>query len=95
MLSRLSVLALLTISASTALAQDKQPISNMTCDELLAFYDKLPFTDVLPLDAARSLSMVRSGRSQLVFRRPASTTLGALPCFRRSRLKPAGIRTSR
>ena len=51
MLSRLSVLALLTISASTALAQDKQPISNMTCDELLAFYDKLPFTDVLPLDA--------------------------------------------
>lgn len=43
--------ALLALPLSGALAQDKQPISNKTCDELIAFYDKLPFTDVLPLEA--------------------------------------------
>lgn len=42
--------ALIAAPASVALAQERQPISNKTCDELLAFYDKLPFTDVLPLD---------------------------------------------
>lgn len=32
--------------------QDTQPVSNMTNDELLAFYDEvLPFTDILPLEA--------------------------------------------
>jgi ribose transport system substrate-binding protein len=33
----------------TALAQQRQPITRMTCEELLDFYDKLPFTDILPL----------------------------------------------
>ena len=42
---------LLALPISTALAQDRQPISNKTCEELLAFYGKLPFTDILPLDA--------------------------------------------
>lgn len=32
-----------------ALAQERQPITRMTCEELLNFYDKLPFTDILPL----------------------------------------------
>ena len=32
-----------------ASAQESQPITQMTCDELLAFYDKLPFTDILPI----------------------------------------------
>ena len=32
--------------------QDTQPVSNMTNEELLEFYDQvLPFTDILPLDA--------------------------------------------
>lgn len=32
--------------------QEKQPISDMTNEELLAFYDNvLPFTDILPMDA--------------------------------------------
>ena len=43
-----SFLALAPIS--TALAEDKQPISGMTCSELMAFYKQLPFTNVLPLD---------------------------------------------
>ena len=43
--------ALLATTLSIASAQDRQPISNKTCDELLAFYDKLPFTDILPLEA--------------------------------------------
>ena len=46
-----AALALTAIPLSSALAQDRHPITNMTCDELLAFYDKLPFTDVLPIDA--------------------------------------------
>jgi ribose transport system substrate-binding protein len=37
-----------TISAASA--QERQPITQMTCDELQAFYDKLPFTNILPLD---------------------------------------------
>jgi len=35
---------------SASMADEKQPISGMTCTELTAFYKKLPFTDVLPLD---------------------------------------------
>jgi ribose transport system substrate-binding protein len=36
----------------SSVMQDKQPVSNMTNDELLKFYDDvLPFTDILPLEA--------------------------------------------
>jgi ribose transport system substrate-binding protein len=35
---------------SSAVAQEKQPISGKTCAELAEFYTKLPFTNVLPLD---------------------------------------------
>ncbi len=35
---------------SAARAEDKQPISQKTCTELLAFYKKLPFTNILPMD---------------------------------------------
>lgn len=46
---------LLTLSVAIVLpalahAQEKQPISGKTCDELLAQYKKLPFTDILPLE---------------------------------------------
>jgi ribose transport system substrate-binding protein len=44
----LSFLAIAPIS--TAFAEDKLPISGKTCTELLAFYKKLPLTNVLPLD---------------------------------------------
>ena len=38
--------------AITAAMQEKQPITNMTNEELLTFYDEtLPFTDVLPMEA--------------------------------------------
>ena len=33
-----------------AVGQERHPITQMTCDELLAFYDKLPFTDILPIE---------------------------------------------
>jgi ribose transport system substrate-binding protein len=38
-----------TLLALPAAAQDTQPITRMTCDQLLEFYDKLPFTDILPV----------------------------------------------
>lgn len=38
------------LQAAPVLAQEKQPISQKTCPELLAFYKKLPFTNILPLD---------------------------------------------
>jgi ribose transport system substrate-binding protein len=77
MLKRLCLaLSLAALTAgTTALAQDKQPVSNKTCTELLAFYAKLPFTDVLPLEegpvsvggAAKELTI---GFSQTAFNHP-------------------------
>lgn len=58
-----------------ALAEDKQPITQKTCTELLAQYKQLPFTSILPLDAgpitiggaAKSLTI---GFSQTAFNHP-------------------------
>lgn len=47
-MKRIAVL-LLVLLGFAAMAQERQPITRMTCDELLAFYEKLPFTDILPL----------------------------------------------
>lgn len=44
----LSLLAIAPIFP--AMAEEKQPISGMTCPELLEFYKKLPLTSVLPID---------------------------------------------
>lgn len=44
----LSVTCLVPVAATHA--QEKQPISGKTCDELIAQYTKLPFTDILPLE---------------------------------------------
>jgi ABC-type sugar transport system substrate-binding protein len=41
----------LVLAPLAAHAQDKLPISGKTCAELTEFYGKLPFTDVLPLEA--------------------------------------------
>jgi ABC-type sugar transport system substrate-binding protein len=41
----------LALAPLAAAAQDTLPISGKTCAQLTEFYGKLPFTDVLPLDA--------------------------------------------
>jgi len=46
----LTLCAVALAPAATAYAQEKQPISGKTCDELLAQYEKLPFTDILPIE---------------------------------------------
>ena len=46
---RISILVVALVF-SAASAQERQPITNMTCEELLSFYDQLPFTDILPLE---------------------------------------------
>lgn len=43
-------IAVAAVAASApALAEDKQPVTQKTCTELLSFYKSLPFTDILPL----------------------------------------------
>ena len=42
-------LALTAATISMARAEDKQPVTQKTCSELLGFYKALPFTGVLPL----------------------------------------------
>ena len=51
MLKRLCVILLTAtaLSAAAAQAQEKQPITNKTCEELKTIYGKLPLTDALPL----------------------------------------------
>ncbi len=50
MLKRLILTAALSLAAlSSAWAEDKLPVTQKTCSELLAFYKKLPFTSILPL----------------------------------------------
>ncbi|MFM9105358.1 MAG: substrate-binding domain-containing protein, partial [Chloroflexota bacterium] len=53
-------------------AQDTQPISEMTNEQLLDFYDKvLPFTDILPMDAGEvGGTPIRLGFSQTGFNHP-------------------------
>ena len=41
--------AFLALTLSAARAEDKLPVTQKTCTELLAFYKTLPFTNVLPL----------------------------------------------
>jgi len=52
MLKRLLTILSIVIlpPASSAFAEDAQPISQKTCTQLLADYKQLPFTSVLPLD---------------------------------------------
>jgi ribose transport system substrate-binding protein len=50
MLKRLILTAAISLAAlSSAWAEDKLPVTQKTCSELLAFYKDLPFTSVLPL----------------------------------------------
>lgn len=52
MLTRtLLTMSVALLMPAMAQAQDTQPISGKTCDELLAQYEKLPFTDILPMEA--------------------------------------------
>src|SRR6202035_5027170 len=43
------VLASIMLTACATFAQQRQPITNMTSEELLKFYKTLPLTNVLPL----------------------------------------------
>src|ERR1700745_822796 len=43
------VLPSIMLAACTASAQQRQPITNMTSEELLKFYQTLPLTNILPL----------------------------------------------
>ena len=43
------VLASIMLTACAAFAQQRQPITNMTSEELLKFYQTLPLTNILPL----------------------------------------------
>lgn len=58
--------------AITSALQEKQPITDMTNDELLAFYDDvLPFTDILPLEAGEvGGAPIKIGFSQTGFNHP-------------------------
>ena len=58
--------------AVTSARQDTQPITDMTTEELLAFYDEvLPFTDILPIEAGEvGGSPLRIGFSQTGFNHP-------------------------
>lgn len=58
--------------AVTAAMQDKQPITDMTNEELLKFYDDvLPFTDILPLEAGEvGGAPIKIGFSQTGFNHP-------------------------
>jgi ribose transport system substrate-binding protein len=47
----IALLATIALPLAAAHAEDKQPITQKTCSELLKFYDTLPFTKVLPLSA--------------------------------------------
>ena len=50
MLKRLILTAAMSLAAlSSAWAEDKLPVTQKTCTELLAFYKNLPFTSILPL----------------------------------------------
>lgn len=42
--------ALVALPLAAASAQERQPITNATCAELATRYEKLPFTDILPMD---------------------------------------------
>ncbi len=59
-------------SVLSSIMQDTQPISNMTNEELLAFYeDVLPFTDILPMEAGEVGSEpIVIGFSQTGFNHP-------------------------
>ena len=45
----LAASALALVPLSQAMAEDTLPISQKTCTQLIEFYEKLPFTDILPL----------------------------------------------
>ncbi|WP_027133009.1 substrate-binding domain-containing protein [Geminicoccus roseus] len=77
MLKRLCLLtsAIVMLPLAAVSAQERQPITNATCDELAARYDKLPFTDILPLEAGPVLvdgeeKSITVGFSQTGFNHP-------------------------
>lgn len=96
MLHRLLIgVSLVLAGTSATLAQEKQPITGKTCEELLVQYKQLPFTDVLPLEEGPisiggEVKDITIGFSQTAFNHH-----GVCRCWSRSKLKLAGIPTCR
>jgi ribose transport system substrate-binding protein len=74
---RLSIvlLALVALPLARAQAEDKQPITQETCSQLLKFYDTMPFTKILPLPAGPvsipgKTGEITIGFSQTAFNHP-------------------------
>ena len=68
-------LSLALLASTAAQAQETQPISGKTCEQLLAQYKQLPFTDVLPLEDGPVLvngeaKDITIGFSQTAFNHP-------------------------
>ena len=59
---RILIIPALWLVASAAFAQQRQPITNMTSEELLKFYKTLPLTNVLPLPTAQLRSTEKPSR---------------------------------
>jgi len=76
MLHRLLIgVSLVLAGTSATLAQEKQPITGKTCEELLVQYKQLPFTDVLPLEEGPisiggEVKDITIGFSQTAFNHP-------------------------
>ena len=73
LLLTLSVAAL--APTATLQAQEKQPITSKTCEQLLAQYKQLPFTDILPLEEGPisidgTIKDLTIGFSQTAFNHP-------------------------
>ncbi|WP_158626134.1 substrate-binding domain-containing protein [Arsenicitalea aurantiaca] len=65
----------LVILPTLAIGQERLPVSGKTCEELTAFYETLPFTDRLPLDAGPveidgEVRDITIGFSQTAFNHP-------------------------
>ena len=76
MLHRLLIgVSLVLAGTSATFAQEKQPITGKTCEELLVQYKQLPFTDVLPLEEGPisiggEVKDITIGFSQTAFNHP-------------------------
>jgi hypothetical protein len=89
----LAVAAAALAASAPAWAEDKQPVTQKTCTELLSFYKSLPFTDVLPIAEGPVSIRARRATSRSASRRRGSIIPGVLLCWRRYKLRPADIRT--
>ena len=63
--------AAVALTVSAARAEDKQPVTQKTCTELLSFYKSLPFTGILPLPEGAVSIPGKSGELTIGFSQTA------------------------